>query len=355
MMTPEQKFARWVRVSIAAFLAIFAWFIVADIWIPLTPDSTVMRVVTPVSPRVSGYVARVYVHNNSQVKKGDLLYELDPTPFSNKVQAAQIAFAQAKLSNQQLDAQIAAARANLRTAQFTARNDKVTLDRYQRLSAMQSVSQSDLDKVRTTWQTSEQSVTALNASIQNLLIQRGERDDAHNVTLQKYRNALEEAQLNLAWSRIYAETDGMVSNLQLSPGLYATAATPLLALVSNHTDIVADFREKSLRHTGVNTDAAVVFDALPGKVYPAHVTSSDAGILAGQEQVNGQLSQPEQSTRWVRDAQRMRIHVALDEPLDKPLPTGARATVQLYNSDGPFARTFAGVQIHLVSLLHYVY
>ncbi|PLP25353.1 HlyD family secretion protein, partial [Klebsiella michiganensis] len=136
---------------------------------------------------------------------------------------------------------------------------------------------------------------------------------------------------------------------------YATAATPLLALVSNQTDIVADFREKSLRHTGVNTDAAVVFDALPGKVFPAHVTSSDAGILAGQEEVNGQLSQPEQSTRWVRDAQRMRIHIALDEPLDKPLPTGARATVQLYNSDGPFARTFAGAQIHLVSFLHYVY
>ncbi len=85
----------------------------------------------------------------------------------------------------------------------------------------------------------------------------------------------------------------------------------------------------------MNTDAAVVFDALPGQVFPAHVTSSDAGILAGQEAVNGQLSQPEQSTRWVRDAQRMRIHVALDQPLDKPLPTGARATVQLYNSEGP--------------------
>ncbi len=83
----------------------------------------------------------------------------------------------------------------------------------------------------------------------------------------------------------------------------------------------------------MNTDAAVVFDALPGQVFPAHVTSSDAGILAGQEAVNGQLSQPEQSTRWVRDAQRMRIHVALDQPLDKPLPTGARATVQLYNSE----------------------
>lgn len=245
MMTPEQKFARWVRVSIAAFLVIFAWFIVADIWIPLTPDSTVMRVVTPVSSRVSGYVSHVYVHNNSQVKKGDLLYELDPTPFINKVEAAQIALQQAKLSNQQLDAQIAAARANLRTAQYTARNDKVTLDRYQRLSTMQNVSQSDLDKVRTTWQTSEQSVSALNAQIQNLLIQRGERDDKRNVTLQKYRNALEEAQLNLGWTQVRAETDGMVSNLQLNPGIYATAATAVLALVNNNTDIVADFREKA--------------------------------------------------------------------------------------------------------------
>jgi hypothetical protein len=69
-------------------------------------------------------------------------------------------------------------------------------------------------------------------------------------------------------------------------------------------------------------------DSLPG-----HVTSSDAGILAGQEAVNGQLSQPEQSTAGCATPS-MRIHVALDEPLPKPLPTGARATVQLYNSEG---------------------
>ncbi|CCJ84741.1 putative secretion protein [Cronobacter dublinensis 582] len=47
----------------------------------------------------------------------------------------------------------------------------------------------------------------------------------------------------------------------------------------------------------------------------------------------------------------MRIHVALDEPLPASLPT----TVQLYNSEGAFARFFSGLQIHLISLLHYVY
>jgi multidrug resistance efflux pump len=100
-----------------------------------------------------------------------LLYELDATPFNNQVEAAQIALAQARL-NQQLDAQIAAAEANLKTAQLTAQNDKVTFDRYQRLGAMQNVSQSDLDKVRTTWQSSVQSVNNLNATIHALTIER---------------------------------------------------------------------------------------------------------------------------------------------------------------------------------------
>ncbi len=44
------------------------------------------------------------------MKRGDLLFELDDTPFRNKVEAAQIALEQARLSNEQLDAQIAAAR-----------------------------------------------------------------------------------------------------------------------------------------------------------------------------------------------------------------------------------------------------
>lgn len=99
------------------------------------------------------------------------------------------------------------------------------------------------------------------------------------MTLQKYRNALDEAELNLGWTKVYARADGTVSNLQLSPGFYASSGSAALALVNNQTDIVADFREKSLRHTHQGTDAAVVFDAFPGQVFRAHVTSSDAGIL----------------------------------------------------------------------------
>jgi multidrug resistance efflux pump len=354
-MTPEQKFARWVRLSIALFLLMFVYFIIADIRIPLTPDATVMRVVAPVSPRVTGYVAQVHVQNNEQIKQGELLFELDPAPFINRVERAEIALHQALLSNQQLDEQLEAARSSLKQNRLNAQNNKMTFDRYQRLGAVQSVPQQEVDNVRTAWQSSEQVIKGLEANIRALEVERGDKNDSRNVTLQKYRNELQEAQLNLGWTKIYAGTSGTVSNLQLSAGYYVAAGSAVLALVSENTDIVADFREKNLRHTQVGTVAAVVFDALPGEVFRAHVTSCDAGVLAGQEAVSGQLSQPEQSNRWVRDAQRMRIHIALDESLPDRLPTGARATVQLYNSNGPFAHFFSGMQIHLVSLLHYVY
>jgi multidrug resistance efflux pump len=93
----------------------------------------------------------------------------------------------------------------------------------------------------------------------------------------------------------------MVSNLQLNPGMYATAATAVLALVSNHTDIVADF-VKSLRHTAVNTDAAVVLMRCRAKSFRRTSPAAMPGFWRARKAVNGQLSQPEQSTRWVRDA-----------------------------------------------------
>jgi multidrug resistance efflux pump len=108
---------------------------------------------------------------------------------------------------------------------LTARNDKVTFDRYQKLSTLQNVSQADLDKVRTTWQSSEQSVSD-SGQYPQPAHQRGEREEHRNVTLQKYRNALDDAELNLGWTKVYAQADGTVSNLQLSPGFRLPPVPP---------------------------------------------------------------------------------------------------------------------------------
>src|SRR5690606_40245390 len=67
------------------------------------------------------------------------------------------------------------------------------------------------------------------------------------------------------------------------------------------------------RSSDLGDTAAVVFDALPGQIFDARVTSLDAGTSQGQLLPDGSLASPESSDRWVRDAQRQRVHLTIQE------------------------------------------
>ena len=128
-----------------------------------------------------------------------------------------------------------------------------------------------------------------------------------------------------------------------------------MAVVANKADLVADFREKSLVHVQVGSRAKVSFDALPGKVFNAKIISFEAGVSDGQLNANGLLSATESSNRWVRDAQRQRIHLQLEQhDMLAKFPSGARATVQLL-PESSIGSWFAGMQIRLISVLHFIY
>ena len=119
--------------------------------------------------------------------------------------------------------------------------------------------------------------------------------------------------------------------------------------------LVGNIREKTLKDVTVEAPALVVFDALPGRVFTAVLSGRDLGIAQGQLSPDGQLARPEDSDRWVRDAQRVRIYVNLDERLPGALVTGSRATVMLAGTDSGLLRWIGRMQMKTVSLLHYVY
>jgi multidrug resistance efflux pump len=102
--------------------------------------------------------------------------------------------------------------------------------------------------------------------------------------------------------------------------------------------------------------AKVVFDSLPGEVFDAHIDSFEAGVSDGQLSANGTLSVTETSNRWVRDAQRQRVHIVLqdNEALVEGMPSGARATVQLL-PESTLGQWFGTLQINAISWLHYIY
>ena len=217
-----------------------------------------------------------------------------------------------------------------------------------------SVSRQRVEAVSADAQAGEAAVKAAEAKVHALQVQRGD-DGEDNLLLRQARNALAEAELDVRRTTVHAEQSGYVSNLQLNAGDSVSAGSPVLATVGDRLDIVADFREKSLRHMGPGDKAWIAFDARPGEEYPARIASIDAGVRDGQLLPDGNLAHIPQTDRWVRDAQRIRVHLRLDSPLQALPPTGARATVQLAPEDNPVARVLARLQVALLSMLHHVY
>ncbi|MFP5302894.1 HlyD family secretion protein [Cobetia sp. SIMBA_158] len=319
-MTSDQRFRRWVRGALLIAVFSFVYFLIADLWMPMTSQARVMHPVVSVASRVSGRIDEVLVHDNQHVEAGDVLFRIDAKPYQLAVQQAELALEAAIQANQQLDASILAAKAQLEQSRVSEEEQRLEMARVTRLIKSHSISRQQYDQTRASYQGAQ-------------------------------------ARLDLAYTEVRAREAGTVSNMQLVAGAYASTGQARLAIVADRADVIADFREKSLSRVAIGDQASIIFDAQPGRVFTATLSSRDSGVQAGQLNADGYLAAPEDSDRWVRDAQRMRVHLVMPRAHGlslSQLPTGSRATVQLFPVAGP-ASWLAHAQARAVSLLHYIY
>ena len=352
-MTPDQQFARLVKIAMLGFVLIFGYFMFADTVMPLTPQAMATRVVTKVTPQINGKIQTIAVTNNQTVVKGDLLFEVDPAPYLLAASQAKLALEQVWQDNAELDASLLAAKADVNASMTTAQQKRSEAKRLDTLYVTHGISLQQRDQASSDAATAEANLLAAQARLEKLKVSRGVYGD-DNLKVRQAQNHLEQAELNLSYTQIHADQDGVVTNLQLEVGSFASVGQPLLALVSDKVDIIADFREKSLRGITASSIALIAFDGEPGRLYRAQVSSVDAGVSAGQFDANGRLAAPQESDRWVRDAQRLRLHLVLEGNALNNLPAGARATVQLLPENGLFS-LLAKLQIKVISVLHYIY
>ncbi|KTF08699.1 HlyD family secretion protein [Pseudoalteromonas sp. H103] len=354
-MTPDQKFARYVRFSLIGFILVFVYYLVADMVLPVTPQARVYHPVVQISPQISGRVTSVKVSNNQAVKAGDVLFSIDQDPYILAKEQAQLALDDAKLQNKRLDTNVKALEAQISAAKAKQHEQKLLKNRGEKLYTQKSISEQALESIRANFQASKSSVAALEAQLAEAILARGE-SGSQNLAMRHGANQLAQAELNLSYTQVRALSDGTVANLQLLDGAYAVAGQPLLAIVAKKADLVADFREKSLSNMKPGSQARVVFDSRPGEVYEAVLDTFEAGVSSGQLSANGLLSTTETSNRWVRDAQRQRIHLKLTNHQDliANMPSGSRATVQLLPQSS-IGQWFGSIQIRFISWLHYIY
>ncbi|MGR6837596.1 HlyD family secretion protein [Aliivibrio wodanis] len=355
MQAAEQKFKQWMRILIVLFLLVTTYLVMADRLTPLTTQSKVQGFVVQISPEVSGRVVAVNHTNNQLVKRGELLFKIDDEKYQLAVQKAEIGLAQAREQEASLVADIEAARSNVKTTQVTADNANREYHRIKRLAKSGAVSVSGLDSAVTKRDQAAANFMASKQKLHALEVKLGKGNGQSSAVLSA-RNALKQAQLNLEHTEVIAQSEGIITNMQLHVGLFANANQPLLTFIpTDSLWISADYREKATAGMKKGMRAEVAYDAIPGEVFPLLVESRDYGVSSAQQTANGQLSTVEVSNRWVRDAQRVRVNLISEDSISPRLFVGSRATVIIYTSGNTVIDYIGHSLITMISYLHYIY
>jgi membrane fusion protein, multidrug efflux system len=304
-----------------AVLAAAGWWYLTSGRYVATDDAYVQAARVQISNDISGRVIDVAVRNNARVKKGDVLFRIDPRPFQIAVEQAKARLAAARL-------QVAAMAATYREKVSTANAMAATLayrqrerDRQQQLMARGFASQQQFDQAEQAFEVARAQLAADQHDVAIALANLGGNPDLpvdQHPSVEEAQAALDQAELNLSYTVVRAPDNGIVTKVdQLQPGDWVqgvnTGAPPTTLFYLVSTDrawVEANFKETELTHMRPGQEATVEIDTYPDKVFHATVESLSPGTG-----LTFSLLPPENATgNWVKVVQRLPVRLAIDNP-----------------------------------------
>jgi membrane fusion protein (multidrug efflux system) len=354
----KHPIAKWVVLLVVLLLIA----LVAFIWHyyslrESTDDAQVDGHIIPISARVTGTAIRVLHDDNELVQAGTLLVELDPKdyqvaidrakadlanaeagstaarvgiPLTTTTSSSQLVAADAAVRSADRDVQMAQARVQEAQANYTkAASD---LKRMETLVQKDEISRQQYDAAVATAASAKATLDAANAGVSSaeshVAQARAQADAAHTVPdqirvtraragaaeadVQKYRAALEQAELNLQYTKIVAPVTGVLSKRNIEPGQVVQAGQPLFSIV-NLDDIwvTANFKETQLKEMHPGQRAEIDVDAY-GKKFEGTVES-----MPGATGARFSLLPPENATgNFVKVVQRLPVRIRINPGQD---------------------------------------
>ena len=345
----------WVLLVLLVIAALVTYYILSDRYTPLTTDAYVQAYVIQVAPRVEGQVVQVCVRENQTVKRGELLFEIDPRPFAHRVallEAKRVAAVQqvaqleselsaAKAEDARLVAEEAYARVVHEQEKEIFKQDATTDRKYVEAVQKAKAAQAALERSRAQVRKAEQALAARIGDEHALVAE---------VTAQ-----LASARLDLEWTRVYAPCDGLITDLQLREGSYTHTGRAAMTLIdTSRWLVVANFRENALVGLREGQPAQVALRSSPGQLFDARVVSVGWGVSQGQGVPSGQLPDVKVPGSWVPPAQRFQVRLTLDDPESLPLRVGMTGSVAVYTEPQGVLNQITGCWHQVISWLYYL-
>jgi membrane fusion protein, multidrug efflux system len=319
-----------------------------------TDDAQVSADIVPVIPHIAGYVKKVLVNDNQQVKKGDTLLVLDDRDYEIKLDEAEAALNMAKTNLQTARATTTAAKANIATSQASIgtidaqiEEAKINLwratqdyDRYVNLIKDHSITQQQYEEALAVKQKAEQQLAILQEQKKQATQQTNAVAQQSNATAQQIGAAnavirqkevdVDAAQLNLSYTVITAQQDGRVSKINVQPGQFVQAGQSLFAIVhSNSVWVIANFKETQINKMREGQKVTVTADAFPKHTFQATVSSFSPATGA-----TFALLPPDNATgNFVKVVQRLPVKIEFTDNSDslvKKLRPGLNVSVDVH-------------------------
>jgi membrane fusion protein, multidrug efflux system len=304
--------ARWVVLGIVLLgmlVAAIEWWVGSDT--VSTDDAFVDGRAITLTPQVAGSVVALQVRDNQRVRAGDSLVQIDPRAYAaaRDQAAADLCVAQA---------QLAAARATLARADADWRR--------QNQLPLGAITQEALDATNATRLTARAGQTSAEAELRRTdtvgaqIAQAETNVRELEARVARAKAQLEQAELNLAWTRVTAPADGWITKRNVEAGNYVQPGQALLALVTPDIWVTANFKESDLAQLRPGQKVDISVDAYPALKLKGHVDSVQLGTGS-----RFAAFPPENATgNFVKIIQRVPVKIDIDSGLDPdiPLPLG---------------------------------
>jgi multidrug resistance efflux pump len=347
----------WIVIGIIVLVCLVAYYELVCHFTPFTRDAYLQAFVVQIAPQVAGWVTAVHVSNNSSVRKGEELFDIDPRPYRYAVD--------------RLEATIVQTRQQV--AQLTRKKQRLT-DLIRQRKAELAFAQEDFNKIEVLEKEGAYSQIKRDRALSLLNEKRallGEAEEAmaeveealkariggEHATIKEVRANLQRAQFDLAHTKVCSPADGYVSNLQLTAGSYVKIGDPVLTVIDRDTWwIVANFKENAMSRIRKGQPAEISLRMFPGYIFQGRVLSADWGVKVGQGEPCGILPDIAVPKNWVKPLQRFPVRLEIEDfPKAFPRRVGTTATVTIYTQHSRIFNGLSHLWLVIASYLDYLY
>ena len=332
---------------------------------PSSSDVRAQNYVIPIVPRVNGQVTEVPIEPNRPIKKGDVLFKMDPEPFQLAVKAAEaklamdkVALVTAEAAQRGLQDQLNNATAKKQAIMARLELAKKRVEQFGQMAQAGAGRRADLEQAQADVANLESEIVAAAAAESEVrqklsaLTETGELDEvaAAKAQIVKSEADLENARYDLEGTTHFAPADGRVANLALRPGVRAVQLplSPVMSFIEESDQwILAFFRQNELRYVKPGDEAEIFVKTHPGRIIKCTVDSILWATAQGQMPISGNL--PNTAPAAAPD-QRIAVRL-LVAPKDRELflAAGARGAGAIYTEKGKMLHIIRKVFVRVSS------